>query len=204
MARRASSISSSNLRRSLAAAVIALLVAGALVCAKFFFSYHLAPTTSGIGGLRDLSDVDLLFIGPSHTRQGYSAEIMQKETGKSIYVLAYSGLDAAMIRALLTYLLDERDLKIGRIVIEAYSVGAVLAPGLKDTPLFHDGPPVMKRGILAVLDREGMLDWRQIFELLVLDGNEPLLTAPILNPLVINPGSFRGSYRGKSASGLSR
>jgi hypothetical protein len=204
MARRASSISSSNVRRSLAAAVIALLVAGAVVCAKFFFSYHLAPTTSGIGGLRDLADVDLLFIGSSHTRQGYSAEIMQKETGKSTYVLAYSGLDAAMIRELLIYLLDERDLKIGRVVIEAYSIGAVLAPGLKDTRLFNDAPPALKRGILAVLDREGMLDLRRLFELLVLAGNEPLLTAPVMNPLVINPGSFRGSYRGKSATGLSR
>jgi len=119
-------------------------------------------------------------------------------------VLSYSGLDAAMIRELLIYLLDERRLKIGRVVIEAYSIGAVSRSALRDYRLFNDAPPGLKRRILAVLDREGMLDWRRLFELLVLGGNEQLLTAPILNPLVIDPGSFRGSYRGKIASGLSR
>ena len=180
------------------------IVTATLVGAKFALSYELASSTSGLGGLRDVSDIDYLFIGSSHTRQGYSAESIGAETGKSVYVLSYNGLDAVFIRELLAYLIDERGLRIGRLVIEAYSINAVSASGLRDYRLFNDAPPALKRRFLSVLDREGALDWRRLYELLVLGGNEQLLAAPVLNPLVVDPSSFRGSYRGKTVPGLSR
>jgi hypothetical protein len=202
MVRRVSSTSSSRLLRLGFAAAIAVACASSFVGAKFVLSYLLASSTAGIGGLRDIAEIDYLFIGSSHTRQGYSAEVLEAETGKSVYVLSYNGLDAVFMRELLVHLIEERHLRIGRVVIEAYSINAASPPALRDYRLFNDAPPALKRRFLSVLERNAQLDWRRIYELLVLGGNEQLLAAPIVNPLVVDPSSFRGSYRGKTASGL--
>ena len=59
-------------------------------------------------------------------------------------MLSYNGLDAVFIRELLAYLIDERGLRIGRLVIEAYSINAVSASGLRDYRLFNDAPPALE------------------------------------------------------------
>src|SRR5687768_16349462 len=122
MAQKASSTSSSRRFRVIVAAMIAAAVTVGVVGAKFAFSYGLAPSSAGIGGLRDITNVDYLLIGSSHTRQGYSAEIIEAQTRRSAYVLAYNGLDAVYMHELLEHLINERHLRIGRLVIEAYSI----------------------------------------------------------------------------------
>jgi lysophospholipase L1-like esterase len=118
-------------------------------------------------------------------------------------VLSYNGLDAVFMRELLTHLLDERHLQIGRVVIEAYCINAVSGSELRDYRLFNDSPPRLKMRLLTLLRSLGALSWNSAYELLALGGNETLLTAPVLNPLVIDPSSRHGAYRGKNAPGLS-
>lgn len=175
-----------------------------LVTVKFFYSYKLASRTSGLGGIRHLQAVDYLFLGSSHTRQSYSARIIEAATGKSSYLLAYDGMDPVFMRETLSYLLDDQKLKIGHLVLEAYVFNAVAPFRLKDVRLFNDSPPDLKVRLLKLMtEKEGGLRWTQLYELLVTAGNESLLAAPFVNSF-LNGKSYNGSYINHHTNSLSQ
>jgi len=151
-----------------------------------------------------MDSIDVFLIGSSHTRQGYSAKLIEEDTGKSVYLLAYNGMDPVFMREILHYLIEERKIKISHFVIEAYVNAATSSPRMKDYRLFNDAPWNLKLRFLSVLLSEGKdIGWRQIYELVVLGGNEPLIMAPLLNSL-LNRESYHGSSVNKQARGVSQ
>jgi hypothetical protein len=182
--------------------LILLAVFAGLVALKYHFSDRFSPGTSGIRGLLGEQKIDNVFIGSSLSRQGYDMDLFQKKTGTTAYLVAYNGMSPFLMEPLLRFLSGYERLRIKTFVLEIRVPGVLAAPSLEDTRLFCESPVVLKNRLfqLFVNDIPGF-GWQQMYELVVLSGNEKILTFPVSN-YFIERASYRGGYAGKETGSL--
>ena len=189
-------------RLVLTAASAILLLAG-LVAAKFEFSDRLGPRSPGVSGFYRHAPVDLLFVGSSHTRQGYDARELERATSMSVYLVAYNGFDLASAEPLIADLLANAATRPKVLVVEAYSLFLARKEGLQDPRYYFDSPPRWKKRIitnyLGSSERSGK--YLDVFDLAVNRNNELILTYP-LNARLTASLSYNGASTGRGRPGV--
>jgi hypothetical protein len=178
-----------------------VVLAGVLVVlvlfttAKFFASSALAPSTSGIRGARRLKRIDYIFIGSSLTRQDYDIGAMERQTGKTMYALAYNGLNHEYMSKVVAYLCGLPDVSLGKVIIEASPLSILEANRLYDERLYFDAPYPLKVDILKLVARgsNGTDRWTSIWDLMVTSSNDAILSYPITRKF-IDARSYHGGY----------
>ncbi len=184
------------------ACMMPLLVLGIL---KVGFEDRFAPRNAGISGLLATDqDVDLLFIGSSHTRQSYDVAMVEHETGASSFLVAYDGTDLVTIDQVISFL-GARNRCPRHVVVEAYSAFLSRPPDFEDPRLFFDAPPPLKEQIVSTyLSTHKRTDaYLDVFDLATSRGSESLLTYPA-NRLVLERLSYHGGTVANTNSGVSR
>jgi hypothetical protein len=179
-----------------------LLILMALVGLRFMASQWFAPNQSGMRGFAVQSHVDVLFIGSSHTRQSYDAQLIEERTQHRVFLIAYSGLDTVtMVPMMREILRSGRAPKL--LVLEAYGANLARPPLFQDTRLFFDSPPALKRDLLAQITAPPRtLDkYLDAFALLANRNNETIVAYP-LSRLLLPELSHHGSYVNKVVPGL--
>src|SRR5258706_15920629 len=119
---------------------ISIAVLAGLMSLRFAGSHYFASEQSGVHGLAVNAPVDILFIGSSHTRQSYDARLMEQRTGKSVFLVAYNGLDPVSMVPVLKRAFAGKE-KPGICVVEAY--GAIIGRPheVQDSRLFVEADP---------------------------------------------------------------
>lgn len=178
-----------------------VVLAGVLVVlvlfttAKFFASSVLAPSTSGIRGALRLKRIDYLFIGSSLTRQDYDPAAMERQTGKTVYALAYNGLNPEYMSKVVAYLCGLSDVSVGKVIIEASPMSILEENRLYDERLYFDAPYPLKIDILKLVARgsNGADRWTSIWDLLITSSNDAVLSYPITCKF-LDALSYHGGY----------
>ncbi|HXH73674.1 MAG TPA: hypothetical protein VNJ08_01820 [Bacteriovoracaceae bacterium] len=182
--------------------IIAILT-GSVLLTKSHLSSYFAPTSYGIGGLLKVKEIDLLFIGSSHTRQSYNVALIEKKCNCKAYALAYSGMDPHLMYIYLSYLKTRNDLKIKKIVFEAYSFKLIADPSLSDSRIYSEAPFELKLKLLeSISSNVPGMDFRKLFNLVVNENNESLIAAPVAN-YALDLVSYKGGYKNKVTGSLS-
>ncbi len=172
-----------------------------LLGAKLYLSPNFCPATQGINGMLRKSHVDYLFVGSSRTRQSYDAKLIERTTGKSAYVLAYNGMQPHSTLELLKYLVGSHRAPTTAVVVEAYPYGAIREPHIQDTRLFYNSPFSLKKSLLSSSETANITPSEK-YSLIATDGNEVLLTYPIVRSIV-DRMSYNGSYANHVVRGMS-
>jgi hypothetical protein len=162
---------------------------------KFFASSALAPTTSGIRGVLLQKRIDYLFIGSSLARQDFDISAMERRTGKTMYALAYNGLNPEYMSKVVAYLCDLPDVSLGKVIIEASPLSLLEANRLYDERLFFDAPYPLKIDILKLVAHgsKGADRWASLWDLLVGSSNDAILAYPFTHGL-LDARSYHGGY----------
>lgn len=190
------------MRYLLSVLALSVVLVALTATARFNLTHRLAPQESGIGGYLHHSPLDILFIGSSHTRQGYDARLLEERTGRAVYLLAYNGLDfVGMLPVLEPILSDSTPPRL--CVVDAYALKFGRPHTVQDSRLFFEAPPPLKRALLAeFLAPPIRLDALQdAFSLLVNQGNETVVAWPFYQWM--GELSYRGGYTAKTVRGLS-
>jgi hypothetical protein len=184
--------------------VSAFLLLALLVSAKCMLENHLAPTTSGIHGAMLQPKIDILLIGSSHTRQGYDVKELEQATGRSVFVVAYDGLDPANMLPLVNMFLRDPAKRPQLLVIEANEANLHREPDIEEPRLFFDAPPSLKRDLVQAYlhNHHGRTAYLNMWTLIANRGSETILTWPLLHWAVDNL-SYHGSYKYKNVAGMS-
>lgn len=197
-----SSISNFNwlIKETLKGLSIVLLVFLFIVALKSILSSTFSPTSYGLGGLLKEKELDILFVGSSHTRQSYDVALIEKRCNCKAYALAYSGMDPHMMDVILRYIQERTSIKIKKIIVEAYAFKIVSEPSFSDSRIYSEAPIGLKYEIIKSISRnvKGM-DAYDLFNLIVNENNESLLTSPVSNPILARV-SYRGGYRNKKTN----
>lgn len=168
---------------------------------KFYFSIIAYPKTSGIPGLLSKKNIDYLFIGSSLTRQSYDIKLIENEYHMHAYSVAYNGMTPLMSYNILKYILENTDILIKTVVIEAYPYKLFASPhSIEDVRLFNSSPAKLKLDIIKEM-YDSDHDLARIYKLIVLADNESVLSAPITYK-VIEKLSYNGGYSNKNVPGL--
>lgn len=161
------------------AAIVSFSFIAGFALIRFHFSSAFSIGDRGIHGLLAMPEVDILFIGSSRTRFGYDANLVERETGKKAYNLAYNGLSPAYMHTVLKWWIESRGHRAKQIVIEAYPQQSVSENNLSDTRLFFDAPADLKRELLKTYTRSGQrLDVAALYSLLITSDNELFFSFP--------------------------
>ena len=180
----------------------ALLLLSLLVWIKYRFEHHLAPTTSGIQGELRGQKNDILLIGSSHTRQGYDAALLEKNTGRHAFIVAYDGVDLASMLPLVKTLLADPARRPKLLVIEANGGNLGRGPEIEEPRFFFDAPPEMKRLLIRdyLRTHHGRSAYVDSWTLIANRGSELILAWPLVHG-AIDSLSYNGSYLNKTAPG---
>ena len=181
----------------------ALVLLALLVALKFQFEHHLAPKTSGIHGELQHTKLNIVLLGSSHTRQGYDAAALERETGKSAFVVAYDGLDFVSMLPLVRAIVRDSSKRPDVLVVEANRATLSRRPEVEEPRLFFDAPPSVKRELVASYlqthhTRDGYLD---MWTLMANRGSELILSYPFVSR-AIDSFSYNGSYINKMMNGM--
>lgn len=170
---------------------------------KLYLSYKLAPYTHGLNALLQEKELDLLFIGSSHTRQSYDISIIEKKCNCKAFALSYSGLDPHLMNIILEYIKENSDLKVKKIVIEAYAFKMIAPPSFSDSRIFSHAPIELKFKLLRAIHKNVKeFDFRRLYQLLIAENNESLLTFFPTNK-ILSKYSYKGGYQNKTTTILS-
>lgn len=193
------------MKRLIAAAVSSVLLLAVVAAAKFCLEHHLAPQNSGLQGELNSQRIEVVFLGSSHMRQSYDIAQLQKETGKSAFIISYNGLDAASMRLVLDEMLSRLDNHPKLVILDGYCELYAHAPDIEDDRFFFDSPPHMKLAILQNLIHErgsaGNGAWKDVWEITVNRGSDTILTWPVVHG-ALDTLSYRGGYRNKFVAGV--
>jgi|GEM_PF-1955285 len=194
-----------SFRALLLSFIICVILLLSFIYVKYQYSFVLTPSCHyGFKCFFEQSPPDILFIGSSHTGQGYAPKVIEDKLKKSVYVLAYNGLDAVFMKDVLETLIISYGLSFKKIIIEAYPFNAVSQVLLKDTRLFNESPPELKKKIWHTLNRQdnGHVNFEKTYELWVLSDSISLFFAPFLFPLWRH-SVYHGAYVHKQTPVLS-
>lgn len=196
------------MRKELKTLIVLLLVTLipfiGFVVLKFQFSHRLSPVSSGFGGVDAIDQIGHLLMGSSHTRAGYDVEIIERETSKSAYALAYSSFNPHLLWPAFRNIVESRGESIDTFIIESFSYSSLQGPRLHDRRVVLDAPPSLKWDYLRLFHED--FQWFEpsdYYELIVSYGNDYLLTY-VVSTRLINMLSYHGSYRRKIMTGLSQ
>ncbi|KAA9134084.1 hypothetical protein F3N42_00605 [Marinihelvus fidelis] len=170
--------------------VAAAALFGLLMWAKFMFSHQAAPSSVGFE-IPLNQPPDVLFIGSSHTRDGYDIRAFEQATGRDAFMLAYNGLSYWLMLPVIEHLLEQPN-KPGLLVIENFLDSAHGEPRLFDKRLYAQAPPAVKRALLQQLRAEGM-SFEQGYDLAVSGKNQDIVASPLVNP-VLDRSFYRGGH----------
>ncbi len=172
---------------------LTLLIFTFLVASKFYFSHLFTSKHYGLGVLKAEDQIDILFIGSSHTRQSYDIKEIEKSCKCSVKAISYSGLDPYFMEPIIQYIKENYNIK--RWVIEPYVFKLIAPPKISDSRLFTDAPPSLKYKILKNLSNLNV-SWKDFFNLIVLENNETLASSLIMNK-ISSVYSYNGGYKNK-------
>lgn len=191
-----------TLARDLALLALTVFVLiGGFVSAKFFWSHQLGPATSGFHGLAREREVAYLFLGSSLTRQSYDIGLIERETGKNAYAMAYNGLGPRYQRLIVEHLCQCHAPTIRRLIVEATPLLS-LGGELYDVRLYLDAPPSLKWKILEYVTHSWS-DWGKAYEVLVLSSNDAIFSHPFTGRF-LDGLSYKGGYVNKVMPAISR
>lgn len=190
------------MRYLLAVTVVSIAVLAALASLRFAGSQYFAPTQSGVHGLAKHAPVDVLFIGSSHTRQSYDARLMEEKTGKSVFLVAYNGMDPVNMVPVLKSVFSGKD-KPKLCVVEAYGAIFGRPHAVQDSRLYFEAGPDLKRELYAEFlgPPRSLEKYLDAFSLLVNRNNDGIVAYPI-NRMLLPNLSYRGAYADKFVPGL--
>lgn len=171
----------------------------AILSFKIFLGHRFSPVTMGLPGLFKERSVDYVFIGSSQTRQGLSPTILQ-DSLHSAYIVAYNGNSLFYINFLIEAMLENKDLQLKKIVVEAYPYRVFQKVALSDVRLFN-GLDYKSKIKFLQYSANVLSPWDN-YELVMLSGNENIATYPFLKNFN-NSLSYRGGYTGKEVPGVS-
>lgn len=182
-------------------AVLTLFIS--IIAIKLCFSHFAYPKTSGVPGLLSKKSIDYLFIGSSLTRQSYDMELIDKEYKLNAYAVTYNSLSPAMAYKILNYTLNNSNVQIKNVIVEAYPYKLHYSPtAIEDVRLFNSAPLKLKLDILSDIYR---LDhnFAKMYDLIVFADNEYLFSS-LFTYKIIEKLSYNGGYRFKKVQGLSK
>lgn len=174
-----------------------------ITACKFYFSIIAYPKSSGISGLLSKKNIDYLFMGSSLTKYSYDIMLIEGEYHVNAYAVAYNGMSPLMASKILKYTLDNTDIHLKTVVIEAYPYNLFALPNsIGDVRLINSSPSKLKLDIIREMYNFDH-DLARIYKLIVLADNETILTAPITYNL-IEKLSYNGGYLNKIIPGVSK
>ncbi len=186
-------------RRRIAVKILAWVAICAVALATFValklrYSHLACPPQVGFRGLAELGQVDVLLVGSSLTRMGYSPAIVEERLGGTAYVLAYNGLEPTYVQAVLATLFEGPSPRPKLLVLEGTALAFSLAPDLRDKNLFFNAPPALKKRLLDLLrQRPQGLPFGELYDLTVAAKNQDFVCHPLTSRLLA--GMFhRGAH----------
>lgn len=182
--------------RKIAAIIFFIFIT--LLTIKFFYGHKLSIKTNGISGLLAEKKIDYLFIGSSQTRQSLNPKTLVDSLSNP-YILAYNGNSLYYSYFLLKILIENDNLQTKKIIVEAYPFRIYQKTSFSDPRMFNSLRAKEKIAFLHYSNN--ILSALDIYELLVMSGNESMLTYPLLNHFHTSL-SYKGGYINKQVPGL--
>ena len=173
--------------------ICAVIISSLLVVGKLTLTPMLMRDANyGMSRLKNLQQVEKLFIGSSMFRQGIDLESLGTDT----YLLSYNGNQPYAEYLEVEHLL-QNDVEIGTLYVDMYAYSMTAEVALSDTRVFQDVPPSFTLSLYQELRESGGADMGDLFEMIVTSNNEVFFTWPVSFPL-INSRYQNGGNLGRS------
>jgi hypothetical protein len=144
-----------------------------IVALKSGASHRMPMVHAGVMEATRERPIDVLFLGSSHTMEGYDLATLERRTGGRMYALAYSALDPVHMEILWRESLA-RGVHPKAVVVEGYPAMLSRSPQLADARIYFEAPPQAKWKILRAYQRShpGARGWEDLFALVVNQKND--------------------------------
>ncbi len=171
------------MKKILCAVAAAFVLALLLIGIKNEYARYLPGGSYGMGPLIETGGSEYVFIGSSMFRQGLDIRVLEKELGKSVYLLSYNGNQPVFMAMELEYLLNE-GVKISHLYVDLYGYTASAPPWISDKKILLDTDLRFKRETWSQMQAWNDTSLLDFYELFVTANNEQILTLPIHNRLL--------------------